>query len=168
MLDIRSMVFQNQQSSSYGHDLTKLQKQSVVSEINIELGSERKRPGVIISFLRSQVSAGFGNGLDFVISCLFHRFGQLAIIATFFGATIGGIVHFFFSRFWSFKADHIPIQGQAIRFLIANVSSIGLNMLGVYLIHDLLHVYFPVARLGVSFFVGFFFNFPIQRWYVFR
>ena len=139
-----------------------------MSEINIELETERKRPGVIISFLRSQVSAGFGNGLDFVISCLFHRFGQLAIIATFFGATIGGIVHFFFSRFWSFKADHIPIQGQAIRFLIANASSIGLNMLGVYLIHDLLHVYFPVARLGVSFFVGFFFNFPIQRWYVFR
>ena len=139
-----------------------------MSEINIELESERKRPGVIISFLRSQVSAGFGNALDFVISCLFHRFGQLAIIATFFGATIGGIVHFFFSRFWSFKADHIPIQGQAIRFLIANVSSIGLNMLGVYLTHGLLDVNFPVARLGVSFFVGFFFNFPIQRWYVFK
>ena len=135
---------------------------------DIKLKSERERPGVIISFLRSQVSAGFGNGLDFVISCLFYQFGQLAVIATFFGATIGGIVHFFFSRFWSFKADHMPIQGQAVRFLIANVGGIGLNMLGVYLIHDLLDANFPVARLGVSFFVGFFFNFPMQRWYVFR
>ena len=62
----------------------------------------------------------------------------------------------------------MPIQGQAVRFLIANVGGIGLNMLGVYLIHDLLQVNFPVARLGVSFFVGFFFNFPVQRWYVFR
>ena len=134
----------------------------------MELEPEKKRPGVVISFLRSQVSAGVGNGLDFLLSCLFYQFGQLAVIATFFGATMGGGVHFFLSRFWSFKADHVPIQGQAVRFLIANVSSIGLNMLGVYLVHDLLHVYFPVARLAVSFFVGFFFNFPVQRWYVFR
>ena len=139
-----------------------------MNEINIELEPEKQRPRLVISFIRSQISASFGNGLDFVLSCLFHAFGQLAVIATFFGATIGGIVHFFIGRFWSFRADHVPIRRQAARFFIICVSSISLNMLGVYFVHDLLHVYFPIARLGVSFFVGFFFNFPAQRWYVFR
>jgi putative flippase GtrA len=89
------------------------------------------------------------------------------VLATVLGATSGAIVNFRLGRNWTFGATSERASSQAWRYGLVSATSLALNALGVYVLASLLGVHYLVARLGTGLAVSLFWNFPLQRRFVF-
>jgi putative flippase GtrA len=89
-------------------------------------------------------------------------------IATGAGATFGAVTNFTLGRKYTFKGTHGAIGPQMIRYALVSGASALWNALGEYVFHDVLRVEYVVARLIVAVAVSFAWNFPMQRYFVFR
>lgn len=99
---------------------------------------------------------------------LVELLGVWYVLATALGALTGAVVNFLLGRFWSFEAQDKPPQGQAFRYAVVSVGSLLLNAGGVYAITEWGGLKYGYSKLIVSLLIGFFFNFPLQRHYVFK
>ena len=108
--------------------------------------------------------------LDFTVLTTFTEvFGVYYVLSTALGALSGGTLSFLLGRNWAFFNKDNSIFGQAGRYIIANLSSIALNTSGVYLLTDVISDnHYLVSKVIVASCVGLLFNFPMQRYFVFR
>ena len=115
-------------------------------------------------------SAMSATALDFtVLTTLKEVFGVYYVLATALGAISGGVLSFLLGRNWAFFNKENNIFGQAGRYVIANWSSIALNTSGVYLLTEVIsNNHYLISKVIVASCVGLFFNFPMQRYFVFR
>jgi putative flippase GtrA len=90
------------------------------------------------------------------------------VAATAIGATIGAIVNFCLGRAWVFFARSGGAATQAMRYALVSAASAGWNALGEHMLHDLGHVQYVASRALVAVAVSVFWNFPMQRQFVFR
>ncbi len=90
------------------------------------------------------------------------------VAATALGAAAGAVTNFLMNRHWSFKAADAEVSGQAFRYGLVSVGSLCLNTGLVYLCTDFGKIHYAISVVAVSLVVGFAFNFPLQRQYVFR
>jgi len=107
--------------------------------------------------------------LDFmVLTTLKEIFHVHYVWATFLGAVAGALVAFLLGRNWAFLNTFNSIFGQAGRYLITVLGSIALNTGGVFaLTEGLFSNHYLVSKIIVAICVGLFFNFPMQRYFVF-
>jgi putative flippase GtrA len=87
-----------------------------------------------------------------------------AVVAS---ATLGAITNFLLGRGWTFKATSDHAGGQMFRYALVSAASLGLNALGENILAERLHVQYVGARLIVAVAVSLFWNFPMQRSFVF-
>jgi putative flippase GtrA len=131
--------------------------------------SARKKPSFLQQFSRSQVTSFvatlFDYGVLFSLSELLHVYYVIAVAC---GALSGAISNFFLNRHWSFEATHRDPKGQALRYSIVSGGSLCLNTGGVYMVTEHLHIHYAISVAIVGLLVGFLFNFPLQRHFVFR
>ena len=121
------------------------------------------------TFSRSQISSVVATAADFgVLFALVEFLGVWYVAATAIGSVVGALANFLINRHWSFEATHGKITGQAFRYGVVSAGSLGLNTGGVYLLTDFGKIHYALSVLGVSIAVGFVFNFPLHRQYVFR
>ncbi len=108
--------------------------------------------------------------LDFtVLTTLTEVFSVYYVISTALGALCGGTLSFLLGRNWAFFNKANNIFGQAGRYLIANISSIALNTSGVYLLTEVISDnHYLVSKVIVASCIGLLYNFPMQRYFVFR
>ncbi|MEE9372759.1 MAG: GtrA family protein [Saprospiraceae bacterium] len=108
--------------------------------------------------------------LDFtVLTTLTEVFEVYYVISTALGAFFGGTLSFLLGRNWAFFNRENNIFGQAGRYLVANFSSILFNTSGVYLLTEVISDnHYLVSKVIVASCIGFLFNFPMQRYFVFR
>jgi putative flippase GtrA len=90
------------------------------------------------------------------------------VASTAIGAFLGAVTNFFLGRHWSFEAGHHPPHGQAMKYAIVATGSLLLNSGGVYLFTDRVGLPYPVSKAITAIIVGLFYNFPMQRQWVFR
>ncbi|OFZ04073.1 MAG: hypothetical protein A2070_03905 [Bdellovibrionales bacterium GWC1_52_8] len=127
------------------------------------------RPNFIKTFSRSQVSSAMATIADWgLLFTLVEVFKVWYVLATALGACVGGLTNFLVNRNWSFEAKHGALHGQALRYVLISAGSMGLNTAGVWLVTDIFGIHYSISVVGVSLIVGFFFNFPMQRYYVFK
>jgi putative flippase GtrA len=84
------------------------------------------------------------------------------------GATCGGVTSFLLGRRWIFRVTDRSAAAQALRYGLLSASSMGLNSLGEYLLLRALGLPYVLTRLMVAALVGLCWNFPLQRYFVFR
>jgi putative flippase GtrA len=121
------------------------------------------------SFGRAQIASLIGSASDMgVMFALVELLGVWYVLATALGAFTGAVVNFLLGRHWSFEAQDRPPQGQALRYAVVSAGSLLLNAGGVYAITEWGGLKYGYSKLIVSLLVGFFFNFPLQRHYVFK
>ncbi len=84
------------------------------------------------------------------------------------GAFSGAVTNFLMGRHWSFEATHGEVQAQAKRYFFVSAASLGLNTFGVWLVTEQWRWHYLLSKVTVAILVGFFFNFPLHRKYVFR
>ncbi|MEL6388715.1 MAG: GtrA family protein [Bacteroidota bacterium] len=123
-----------------------------------------------ISFFRHNATALMATAVDaFVLIVCREIFIFPIVWSAFVGAVCGAIVAFFLGRHWAYASTDHGIGGQSLRFAITVAGSILLNTYGVYVLSEVLRVgHYTIAKLVTAIAVGFCFNFPMQRYFVFR
>ena len=89
-------------------------------------------------------------------------------IATFIGGVTGATVAFLLGRNWTFKNKEVVITKQSAKFLAVVAGSILLNTAGVYLVTETFGIDEKVSKIIVAAVIGLCYNFPLQRYFVFR
>ena len=90
--------------------------------------------------------------------------------SNFTGTVCGGIVNCTINYRWAFQAKGQSKLSVAIKYFIVWTGSISLNNLGTYLLTECWGKddYFLLVKAAVSLFVGFFWNYLLQRFFVYR
>jgi putative flippase GtrA len=131
--------------------------------------SHAKKPSFLQQFSRSQVTSFIATLFDYAVlfglSELLHVYYVIAVAS---GALSGAISNFFLNRHWSFEATHADARKQGLKYALVSGGSLCLNTGGVYLVTEYLHIHYAISVAIVGLLVGFLYNFPLQRGYVFR
>lgn len=137
----------------------------------------------IFTFLRAQLSSQLASFTDFLVTIvLVNVFHFYYVYATFTGSVCGGITNCVVNYRWTFKVMDVKKRYVAIRYLIVWGGSIFLNTSGIYLMTELLKkiisfaefpTYFAdnifiISKIVVSLLVGFFWNYNMHRFFVYK
>ena len=87
--------------------------------------------------------------------------------ATGIGASAGAVTNFTLGRLWIFETQENRASGQAIRYAVVSLASLLLNMAGEWLVHDVAHLEYVVARAIVAVCVSVAWNYPMHKHFVF-
>jgi putative flippase GtrA len=118
---------------------------------------------------RHQVASILSTAVDFGVMTLAVELIHLpAVPATVLGASSGAVTNFQLGRHWVYSAGGDHAAPQAMRYAIVSAASAGLNALGEYGLHDRLGLHYFLARAIVAVAVSLLWNFPMQRYFVFR
>jgi putative flippase GtrA len=129
----------------------------------------RKEPSFIRSFSRSQIASGVATAVDFgLIFGLTEIFKVWYVISVAIGAAAGALTNFLMNRHWSFEATHRAWHGQAVRYAVVSAGSLALNTAGTWAMTEFGHLHYGISVAIVSIAVGFLYNYPLQRWFVFK
>ncbi len=141
-----------------------------------------KSDSLIFTFLRSMVSSQAASWVDLGLGfILFSLIGLEPWLATACGAVCGGIVNCVINYKFTFRADGCPWSAVVVKYFMVWVGSLTLNSLGTqfltYLIEGSTWLQdlgfndegsFAVARVVTSLLVSWFWNFLLQRHFVYR
>jgi putative flippase GtrA len=125
--------------------------------------------GILHYLGRHQIASFISTAVDFgVMTLAVELLHGTAVIGTLAGASCGALANFQLGRHWVYAARHDHVGEQAGRYALISASSAGLNALGEYGLHDVLGVQYLAARAVVAVAVSLLWNFPMQRYFVFR
>ncbi len=141
-----------------------------------------KSNGLVFTFLRSAVSSQAASWLDMGLSFLLFAWAGLSPFAsTALGAISGGVLNCIINYKFTFRAEGTPWKAVVVKYALVWGGSLLLNAYGTQaLYHMLQHMtwledmgfkpngYFAAARLTVSLLVSWFWNFLLQRYFVYR
>ena len=122
----------------------------------------------VSTFSKAAVAALIATVVDFGSLTLWvevlHQFYPVGVAL---GALLGALTNFSLNRHWAFDAAHAPVGRQAFRYGIVSLGSLCLNTGGVWLVTEKLHLFYLLSKIVVALMVGFLFNYPLQRHYVY-
>jgi putative flippase GtrA len=128
-----------------------------------------EKPTFRKAFIRSQLVSLGSTAIDFSSSLILHHLLDVYYVtATTLGSVFGAVTSFILSRNWVFLNRHGHIRKQIVRFLIINTFSIFANTTGVFFFKENFDFSFFVSRIIVAVLIGIFFNFFMNRYFVFR
>lgn len=135
------------------------------------------------TFVKAQLSAQVASLCDFVVTILLATIcGMFYLYATFIGSVVGGIVNCVINYRWVFHAGGCKKKYIAGKYLLVWVGSIVLNTWGTFALTEWLtsqswmqHLpmfcldnVFLIIKGVVALLVGFFWNYQLQRTFVYR
>ena len=133
--------------------------------------------------MKAQLSAQVASLCDFLFTILLVKLlGVFYLYATFCGSITGGMVNCFINYHWVFGANDCKKKFVAMKYLFVWTGSILLNTWGTFgltewltnmrWVNHLLGYYvddvFILSKIVVSILVGFFWNYQLQRTFVYR
>ena len=139
--------------------------------------------GGFFMFLRAQLSAQMATIADFLVTILLVKaFAVFYLYATFTGSVVGGIVNCAINYGWVFHAEDCKKTHVAVKYLFVWGGSIILNTWGTFAltewltgmtwVNGLLGYYidnvFILSKIIVAVLVAFFWNYHLQRFFVYR
>ena len=144
--------------------------------------------GLISTFLRSSVSSQVASWIDLGMSMLFYSFVFIALdpfyrsnLSVAVGAIAGGVVNCCINYRFTFHATDLPVKAVAVKYALVWLGSLLLNVYGTQMVYELLcqltfledlgfkpNGYYAAARLSVSLIVSIFWNFLMQKNFVYR
>ena len=140
-----------------------------------------KSDKLFYTFLRSAVSSQAGGLVDMGMSfVVFAWIWESAFWSTVVGAICGGVVNCLLCYKFTFHAHGIDLKAMVVKYVMVWIGSMLLNSYGTdfiyYMISDWDWLeqlgfrpdgYFASARLFVSIAVSWFWNFPLQKFFVY-
>jgi len=125
---------------------------------------------LLTSFFRYNATAITATICDMSILILCQEIFNLDLkLSAFFGAFCGGMVAFLLGRNWTYLNKESAVSSQGVKFLAVWGGSILLNTYGVYFFAEVINIgHYTVAKIITASLVGALYNFPMQRYFVFR
>ena len=123
----------------------------------------------VVTFSKSQLASLTATIVEYTTILLWTEvFHQFYVFGVAIGAAMGATTNFLINRHWSFKAANVPVGHQALRYTLVSAGSLLLNTGGVYLITENFHIHYMLSVMGVGLLVGFVYNYPLQRFFVYK
>jgi putative flippase GtrA len=120
------------------------------------------------ALLRHQAGSVVATIVDYsLMITVVSLLGAAPELGTAVGAACGGVVNFILGRRWIFRATEGRSASQAGRYALVSFGSLLLNTAGVHVLASRLQVGYVAVRVVVSLTVSLFWNFPMQRTFVF-
>lgn len=119
-------------------------------------------------FIKAQVASLTASIVDFSVTFLLKVIFQWLMPASILGTVSGGVVNFTMNRSWVFKAHSGKIHFHAMKYLLVWTGNLLLVTGGVYVLTKKMGVDLLVSKISVSLFVGFFYNYFLQKKFVFK
>jgi putative flippase GtrA len=120
-------------------------------------------------FLKGQVSSGVATAVDWSLMTVLILVGVHYLIAAAAGAVVGAITDFSVKKWWVFDAaKRGGLEEQAARYALVSAIGAGLNCALSYALVDGLGIHKNIGVIIASTIVGFGWNYPTHRLYVFR
>ena len=120
-------------------------------------------------FLRSTLTSLFTTALDFgTLLGLTELAGVNYVLATWLGTVVGSLSNFTINKLWAFSARQHPTGAARGKFVLVQAGASGLHTLGVWLLTRFGRLPFPASKAIVAATVYLIWNFPLNRWFVFR
>jgi putative flippase GtrA len=139
--------------------------------------------GGFFMFLRAQCSSQMASMIDFIATILVVQcFAVYYVYASFIGSVCGGVFNCIINYKWTFRASDCKVKYVALKYTSVWIGSIALNTYGTYAMTESLRAipwvrntlslyfsdFFIVPKIIVSLLVGFFWNYQLQRVFVYR
>jgi putative flippase GtrA len=94
--------------------------------------------------------------------------GALPAVGTAVGAGLGAIANFVLGRAWIFRAGSDRASSQALRYALVSLASLALNSAAEHALATVLGMHYIAARVLVAIGISLGWNYPMQRYFVFR
>lgn len=143
-----------------------------------------KSKSLVPTFLRSAVSSQASGWVDFIVGFVmfYWIFNQhLSWLATGIGVVAGGIVNCIICYKFTFRAENCPWKAVVVKYALVWIGNLILNSGGTEVLYILLKKwnvledmgfktagYYSTARIVMSLLVSWFWNFILQRNFVYR
>ena len=123
----------------------------------------------IVTFTKAQLASIMATGVDFLVTFLLVQGAGLWVVAAGAAGTIsGGITHFLVSRGWVFQAREGKWQGQVGRYLLVWLGNLLLNVSVFFLLTHYTGMNYLLAKVIIAIGVAVFYNYVLQKRYVFK
>lgn len=123
----------------------------------------------IFTFCKAQGSAVFATGCDYAVRLLVDKvFDHNYLYATVAGGLTGGIVNCLVNYDFAFRGNTARKIDVALRYFLMWAGSIALNTGGTGFFKEVVHIRVYTAMLITSFLVALFWNYALQRSFVYK
>jgi putative flippase GtrA len=123
----------------------------------------------MITFTRAQIASLIATGIDFGLTIFgVSVMGWPRVAAGATGTFCGGVAHFLLSRVWVFRAQEQKWSRQVHRYLWVWVGNFGLNVSLFYLLQHYMNVNYVIAKVVVAVAIAVFYNYTLQKRFVFK
>lgn len=123
----------------------------------------------MIVFIKANLASLTASFFDYVITiCLVSFLHMDVVLSSMTGTICGGVLYFIVGRNWVFASRNGKVHHQALRYSWVWAGNLLLNTAGMFLLTKRLKVQYIIAKVFVSLLVGFFYNYVLQKRYVFK
>lgn len=122
-----------------------------------------------MSFFKAQAASLTATAVDFSLTVILKEWMHWwYLLASILGTVVGGIVNFSMSRRWVFSARDKKMYFQAVKYVLVWIGNLLLVSGGVFLMTRYGEISYLVSKVTVSIFVGYFYNYRLQKIFVFK
>jgi putative flippase GtrA len=130
----------------------------------------------MITFTKAQLASLLATAVDFLVTFVLLRWAGIPPVAasarvTFYGVTgtlCGGFTHFMISRNWVFNAQEKKWMAQVNRYVLVWIGNLVLNASGLYLLMRYTSLQPMLAKVISATTVAVFYNYILQKRFVFK
>ncbi|HEY4206905.1 MAG TPA: GtrA family protein [Puia sp.] len=123
----------------------------------------------IVTFTKAQAASLIASAVDFSVSwLLFNRLAVPYIAGGVTGTLCGGVTHFLISRNWAFSAQEKKWTGQLSRYIPVWIGNLVLNASGLWFLKSIVGWPFWPAKIVTAIGIAVFYNYVLQKRFVFK
>lgn len=121
------------------------------------------------TFVKAQAASATATLVDFAVTILLKEvFHWWYLVASILGTTSGGMVNFLMNRSWVFRAHDKKIHFQVAKYVMVWTGNLVLMSGGVFILTNYGGLSYVVSKILVSVIVGVFYNYVLQKRFVFK
>jgi len=121
------------------------------------------------TFIKAQAASLTATAVDFAVTVILKEWVHCwYLLASILGTLSGGMVNFTMNRRWVFGARDKKIHFQVIKYLLVWVGNLVLVSSGVFILTNYGGISYLVSKITVSVMVGIFYNYTLQKRFVFK
>lgn len=121
------------------------------------------------TFIKAQAASLTATAVDFGVTIILKELlGCWYLLASVLGTVSGGIVNFSMNRSWVFQAKDKKIHFQAVKYVMVWIGNLVLVSGGVFILTNYGGISYLISKIAVSVIVGVFYNYTLQKRFVFK
>lgn len=125
---------------------------------------------ISFTFKKAQIASVLASALDFLVMCFIVQLAGTPYIvaASATGTVCGGIAYFLMGRSWVFRAGEGKWTTQFGKFALVWAGNLLLNTSVLYLSTHYTDINYKIAKIGIAIGVAVFYNYLLQKRFVFK